>query len=68
VSDVLSIRVPKEIKKKMELLKDIIDWNERLGNFSSVGLTSCIGAGLSRRLERLLRGCLRCQEARLRLM
>jgi hypothetical protein len=65
VSYVLSIRVPKEIKRKMELL---IDSNEEIRNFSSVGLTSCIGAGLSRRLERLLRGCLRCQEARLRLM
>jgi hypothetical protein len=33
MSDVLSIRVPKEIKRKMELLKDVIDWNEEIRKF-----------------------------------
>jgi hypothetical protein len=33
VSDVLSVRVPREIKRKMELLKDLVDWNEEIRKF-----------------------------------
>jgi DNA-binding transcriptional regulator GbsR (MarR family) len=33
MSDVLSIRIPKEIKRKMELLKDVVDWNEEIRKF-----------------------------------
>ena len=33
MSDVLSIRVPREIKRKMELLKDVVDWNEEIREF-----------------------------------
>jgi len=68
MSDVLSIRIPKEIKRKMELLKDVVDWNEEIRKFLERGLTSCISVGLLRKLEGLLRSCLRCREARLRLM
>lgn len=33
MSDVLSVRVPREIKRKMELLKDLVDWNEEIRKF-----------------------------------
>ena len=33
MSDVLSIRVPREIKRKMESLKDLVDWNEEIRKF-----------------------------------
>jgi len=33
MSDVLSIRIPKEIKRKMELLKDVVDWNGEIRKF-----------------------------------
>lgn len=33
MSNVLSIRIPKEVKRKMELLKDVVDWNEEIRRF-----------------------------------
>ncbi|MEM1730857.1 MAG: CopG family transcriptional regulator [Nitrososphaerota archaeon] len=33
MSDVFSIRIPKKLKEKMELLKDVIDWNEEVRRF-----------------------------------
>ena len=33
MSDVLSIRIPREIKRKMESLKGLVDWNEEIRKF-----------------------------------
>lgn len=33
MSDVFSIRISKDVKKKMELLKDVVDWNEEVRRF-----------------------------------
>ena len=33
MSDVFSIRVPREVKRKMESLKDLVDWNEEIRKF-----------------------------------
>lgn len=33
MSEVFSVRIPKSVKEKIELLKDIIDWNEEVRRF-----------------------------------
>ncbi|PUA31598.1 MAG: CopG family transcriptional regulator [Candidatus Terraquivivens tikiterensis] len=33
MSEVFSIRISKDVKKKMELLKDVVDWNEEVRRF-----------------------------------
>jgi hypothetical protein len=33
VSDVLSVRIPRDVKRKMELFKDVVDWNEEIRRF-----------------------------------
>lgn len=33
MSDVLSVRIPRDVKNKMELLKEVVDWNEEIRRF-----------------------------------
>ena len=33
MSDVLSVRIPRDVKKKMELFRDVVDWNEEIRKF-----------------------------------
>lgn len=33
MSEVFSIRVPKHIREKMKMLKDVVDWNEEVRRF-----------------------------------
>lgn len=33
VSEVFSVKIPKSVKEKMEMFKDVIDWNEEVRRF-----------------------------------
>lgn len=33
MSEVLSVRIPRQVKEKMEMLKDVVDWNEEVRRF-----------------------------------